>query len=116
MRTRYPGEGFRARDHGRGVRAEPLLEQRAVDAAEVRGRLQVAVVVEAVREARELADHLAAGAGADQERRPGRPGGGAGAAVLLAAAPELRPDERQDAVGEPASLEVALEGEQGARR
>ena len=31
-------------------------------------------------------------------------------AVLLGPAAELRPDERQDAVGEPACLEVALEG------
>jgi hypothetical protein len=35
---------------------------------------------------------------------------------FLAAAPELRPDERQDAVGEAAGLEVALERDQGAGR
>jgi hypothetical protein len=37
---------------------------------------------------------------------------GALGAVLLAAAPELRPDEREDAVGEAARLEVALERKQ----
>ena len=38
------------------------------------------------------------------------------APVLLGAAAELRPDEREHAVGEAAGLEVALEGEQGAGR
>ena len=37
------------------------------------------------------------------------------AAVFLGSPAELRPDEREHAVGEPAGLEVALEGEQRAR-
>ena len=84
----------------------------AVERPEVGGRAQVAERVEAAGEARPLADHRA--------RRRGVPitnaaaGGavvGAGGGVLLRAATELRPDERDHAVVEPACLEVALEGE-----
>ena len=41
---------------------------------------------------------------------------GAARAVLLRAAAELRPDVDEHAVGEPARLEVALEGEQRVGR
>ena len=43
---RRPGEAGRAGDDGGGVDAEPLLEQRAVDGAEVGCRAQVVVLVE----------------------------------------------------------------------
>src|SRR5438034_883961 len=102
---RRPLERARAGDDRGGVGAEPLLEQRGVHAAEVGGRAEVAVVVEVV-DARELADHLAAGARADQEARARRAVVGT-AAVFLGSPAELRPDEREHAVGEPAGLEVA---------
>src|SRR5204862_4078210 len=104
-----PLERARARNDRGGVGAEPLLEQRGVDPAEVGGRQEVAVVVELV-DPRELADHLAADTRADQEARARCAVVGA-AVVLLGAAAELRPDERDDAIGETAGLEVALEGE-----
>ena len=43
---RRPAEALRVGDHGAGVGVEPLLEQSAVDAAEVGGQAQVAVLVE----------------------------------------------------------------------
>ena len=98
-----------------GVDAEPLLEQRRVDAAEVGGRLDVAVAVEAVLQAGELADHLPLRARADQEADAGGAVVGACVAVLLGAPPELRPDVHEHAVGEAARLEVALEREQRVR-
>ena len=109
------GELPGVRDDPRRVEAEPLLEQRDVDAAEVGGRLEVAVGVEPVREAGELADHPAGRSRADQERGAGGAVVGAVRAVLLRAAAELRPDEREHAVGDAASLEIALEGEQRLR-
>ena len=104
------------RDHERRVDAEPLLEQRRIDAAEVGGRLHVAVLVEAVLQAGELADHLPVRARADQEADAGRAVVGARVAVLLGAPAELRPDVHEHAVGEAARLEVALEREQRVRR
>ena len=89
------------------VHAEPLLEQRAVDAAEVGGVAQVVVVVER-REPRELADHLAARLRSDHEARAGRAVVGA-RAVLVGPAAELAPHVHEHAVLEPARLEVALE-------
>src|SRR5215211_9069770 len=109
-----PGERPGARDDPARVVAEPLLEQRAVDLAEIGRRPQVAVAVEPVGEAGELADHRSAGPRADQEGRAGRAVVGAVAAVLLAAPAELRPDEGEHPVGEAARLEVALEREQRA--
>ena len=101
-------------DDARRVGAEPLLEQPRVDAAEVGRRAQVAVLVEHV-EPRELADHPAGGARADQQPEPG--GAVVGAlGVLLRAAPELRPHVHEHAVGEPARLEVALERGERCRR
>ena len=94
------------------VDAEPLLEDRGVDGAEVGRRDQVAVAVEAAGDAGELADLLAVDLRADQEPDPGRAVVGAGGGVLGGAAAELRPDLDQHAVGDPAGLEVALEGEQ----
>ena len=103
-RANEPASGITAR----GVDAEPLLDDRAVEAAEVRGGAQVVVGVE-LAEARELADHLAADLGADHERGAAGAVVGAGV-VLLRAAAELRPDQGEHAVGEPARLEVGLEG------
>ena len=108
----------RARDDPRRVEAEPLLEQRRVDGAEVGGRLQVAVRVEARREPGNSPTCVPAA------RVPIRNAGARGAvvgparAVLLRAPAELRPDERQHAVGDAARLEVALEREErrGGRR
>src|SRR3954471_8011422 len=101
--------GERLREDRRRIYPEPVAEQRAVEAAEVARGAQVAVGVE-LREPRELADHRARGARADPQADAGRAVVGAGA-VLLRPAPELRPHEREHAVGEPARLEVALERE-----
>src|SRR5207245_7704597 len=78
---RLPGESFeqrgsrernRVRDDRVGVGAEPLLDQRRVDAAEVRRALHVAEVVEpAGADPRELADHATADARPDQEAYAG---------------------------------------------
>ena len=65
-----------------------------------------------VGEAGEFADHLALGLGADHEGAAGGAVVGPGRAVLLRPAPELAPHLDQDAVGEAARFEVALEGEQ----
>src|SRR5581483_8240052 len=111
-----PLERRRARDDAARVDAEPLLEERRVDAAEVGGRGDVAVVVEALREPGELADHLRLRARPDQEADARRAVVGAGVAVLLRAPPELRPHVHEHAIGEAARLEVALEGEQRVRR
>ncbi len=75
---------------GAGVVAEPLLQQRAVHAAEVAGRAQVVVGVE-FGQAGELADHLALRFGADHEGAAGGAVVGAGGAVLLRPAAELAP-------------------------
>src|SRR5262249_55126879 len=99
----------RIRDDARRVEVEPLLEERRVHAAEVRRRLQVAVLVQARREPGKLADLRTGGTRAEEEAGPGRAVAGAARAVLLGAPAELRPDEREHAVGDAARLEVALE-------
>ena len=90
-----------------GVHAQPLLQQRAVDAAEVGGVPQVVVLVEH-RESGELADHLALRLRSDQEAGAGRAVVGAGS-VLLGPAAELAPHVHEHAVLDAARLEVALE-------
>src|SRR5205823_1830858 len=107
-----PPERARARDHRLRVRVEPLLEERGVEPAEIRRRDEIAVVVEALREAGELAERPAARARAEDERGAGGAVVGPLRPVLLRAPAELRPHERQHAVREPARLEVALEGEE----
>ena len=97
----------------RGVGRATARASAAVDAAEVGGRLEVAVGVEPAREARELADHLAGGARADQERDAGGAVVGAGRGVLAARGgrtPTRRSVSTRSAIA--ARLEVALEGEQ----
>ena len=59
-----------ARQHGAGVDAEPVGAEGGVEAAEVGRRAQVALRVER-RQARELADHAAGRAGADDEADAG---------------------------------------------
>src|SRR5207248_4125863 len=63
-----------------------------------------------------LPDLCPGGARPDQEAGARRAVVGAAGAVLLRAPAELRPDERQHAVGDAARLEVALEGEERRRR
>src|SRR5579872_5720705 len=55
----------------RRVTVEPLRDQGAVDAAEVGGRNEVALTVEATLQAGVLADHSAAYARADEEADAG---------------------------------------------
>src|SRR5204863_3266413 len=100
-----------------GLGRKPLLEQRAVQAAEVRGRAQVAGRVEARarREAGELADQALPDVLADDERGSRRAMIGAGA-VLRRAAPELAPQRDDDAIGDAAQLEVAPERADVRRR
>ena len=102
-----------ARDDRRGVDAEPLLEQRAVDGAEVRRGAQVVAAVEQVQ-----------ARGTRRSSRPGlapitKPVPAAPWSVpepfSCGAPPELAPDVHEHAVGEAARLEVALEGEQARR-
>ena len=81
----------RRRDDRGGVDAEPLLEQRAVDAAEVGGRAQVAVGVELRRgpgTRRPSGRARASRSRSRSRRRRGR----CRRAVLLRAAAELGPD------------------------
>src|SRR5436305_429981 len=107
---RRPGEARGARDDRRGVDPEPLLQERAVQRAEVARGTEVAGRVED-GEAGVLADHLPLRTRPDDERAPG--GAVVGARpVLLRPAPELRPQLDEDAIGEPARLEVALEGDE----
>ena len=79
----------RARHDRRGVRPEPLLEHRAVDAAVVDGRLEISVVVEPVPETGELADHRSAHPAPHQEADPRGAVVRAVGAVLLGPASEL---------------------------
>ena len=98
-RIRPPVPGARrgrVRDDRRRVHLEPLLQQRAVDAAEVRGVAQVVVLVEEASPGK-FADHLALRLRADQEAGAGRAVVGAGA-VLLGPAPELAPHVHEHAV------------------
>ena len=96
---RRASEAGRVRDDRRRVHAEPLLEQRAVDAAEVRRVAKVVVLVEH-GQAGELADHLARHPRADQEARARRAVVRA-RAVLLRPAAELAPDVDDHAVVDP---------------
>ena len=105
-----PGEARGAGHDRRGVDAEPLLEQRAVERPEVRGRAQVAEVVE-LGQAGEFAEHLGAYARTEQQPDPRRAVVGPGA-VLLGPAAELRPHVDEDAIAQAAGVEVALEGGQ----
>ena len=93
--------------------AEPLLEQRAVEASEVGGFLQISERVEPGREAHPFADHRTGSVGADHEPEAGGAVVGAGGGVLQRPAAELRPHDGQHAIVETARLEVALEGEEG---
>ena len=70
-------------DHGAGVLVEPLLEQRAVDAAEVDVHRWLPLTSSSAQR-RELADHAAVDAAADQQRGAGGAVVGAVGAVLLA--------------------------------
>src|SRR5919197_1028660 len=91
---RWSREGACARNHALRVEAEPLLEQRRVDAAEIGGGHEVAVAVEAGRpQARELADHPPPDPRPDQERSSAGAVVGPRGAVLIGPAAELRPDE-----------------------
>src|SRR2546421_2288557 len=104
-----PAESAGVRDHlGRGG-PEPLLDQAGVHAPEVDGDLEVLVAVER-REARIAAQHAGIGAGAHDHRDPAgavvRPLG----VVVLRATAELRPHEREHAVGHTAGLEIELKG------
>ena len=109
-----PLEGRGVRDDRGRVGSEPLLEQGAVDTAVVGGRAQVALLVEAARQAGELADHLSA-RGCRSRIRSRRRRGRSLRPVLLRAPAELRPHVDEHAVREPARLEVALEREQPLR-
>src|SRR5207244_3296625 len=103
------GEARGPGDDRVGLDAEPLLEQRGVETAEVGGGPEVAVLVEPAGESRELADHRPAYGRAEQEAGAGGAVVGAARAVLLGAAPELGPDVHEHPVGQAARLEVALE-------
>src|SRR5438046_1490262 len=73
--------------HAAAVAAEPLVEERGVDAAEIEVELEVAVVE--VAEARVVADRAGFHRGAGDEQTRGCPVVGTLAAVLLHAAAEL---------------------------
>ena len=108
---------LRARDHRRRVVAEPLLEQRAVDAAEVGGR--------ACRLPSSSRPSVSPGNSpticprrvrADQEADAGGAVVGAVEPFSLARRPNSDQTSDEHAVGEAARLEVALEGEQRVAR
>ena len=92
----------------------PSMDAR-VDVAEVDRHRHVAVVAAAVAPGASRSRRPSSGL-ADGEHERARAVVGAARRVVLDPAAELRPDQRQHAVGEAARLEVALERERASRR
>src|SRR5581483_7373281 len=115
-RTSHQGVAWEALQIGKDpvrVDVEPVLEQRGVDRAEVDGLLEISVLVEPMRQARKLADHLMPDALSQQEGCPGSTVIGAVGVVLLCATTEFAPQQCEHAPAEPSTFEILLKGEQG---